>query len=359
MKKNSEIGSEFWENQFLCTPKKVTFDNRKKGFLCGRTALDYIICDAKISTGFTSMLLPSYCCHTMIEPFVRNGIKTRFYPVFVGKNGFEFVLPEPENNEALYLMTYFGFGKLNDYDQEEVNRWKFCILDETHSCFSEYPISYLEWNIKYRYTSYRKWADIRGFAMALKIGDDFQITDTKGRYEEYLKKKNEACIRKKEYMESGEGEKRYFLKLYQEAEELLDIDYTGYSSLEESVSSFATLDIEKVREKRRENGNYLLRELEKIEGVRLPCTSIGEGCPLFIPILVEAHLRDDLKSYLIKNEIYCPVHWPISKDHDLQDKREKDVYEQELSVICDQRYEIMDMKKIVDCISEFFRCERG
>ena len=160
-------------------------------------------------------------------------------------------------------------------------------------------------------------------------------------------------------MESGEGEKRYFLKLYQEAEELLDIDYTGYSSLEESVSSFATLDIEKVREKRRENGNYLLRELEKIEGVRLPCTSIGEGCPLFIPILVEAHLRDDLKSYLIKNEIYCPVHWPISKDHDLQDKREKDVYEQELSVICDQRYEIMDMKKIVDCISEFFRCERG
>ena len=66
-------------------------------------------------------------------------------------------------------------------------------------------------------------------------------------------------------------------------------------------------------------------------------------CPLFVPIIIEQ--RDELKKMLISKGVYCPVHWPISKYHVLTEGTRK-IYEKELSIICDQRYSIEDMKKI-------------
>ena len=65
----NEIGSEFWKEN-----KKYLNENERL-FLSGRTALDAIIKDSKKEHIIKSALLPSYCCHTMIEPFLRNDIK--------------------------------------------------------------------------------------------------------------------------------------------------------------------------------------------------------------------------------------------------------------------------------------------
>ncbi|MCI8747554.1 MAG: hypothetical protein HFH67_06750 [Lachnospiraceae bacterium] len=357
MKNVLEIGSEFWNNQYSSVSRQVLkFGKRKKGFLCGRTALDYIICDAKHTIGFSAVLLPSYCCHTMIEPFVKKGIKVRFYSVVIGKGGLECHLPTPKDDEALYLMTYFGFGQINIYNHQQISQWKFCILDETHSCFSDYIVPYSEWNIKYSYISYRKWADIKGLAIAEKIEDDFQLTFIQKRHTRYFEKKNEACTKKQAYIESGIGEKVSFLELFEEAEELLETDYEGYIFLEEGVKAYEYLDINKVKEKRRENAGYLLERLSEIKEIQLLYSSIDNGCPLFVPILVKNGLRNNLRAYLIDNEIYCPIHWPISEFHSLH-SLEQDIYIQELSIICDQRYSLSDMQRIVDCILGFFECK--
>ena len=61
-----EIGSEFWKYN-----KKYISENEEL-FLSGRTALDAIIKDILSEYRIESALLPSYCCHTMIEPFIRN-----------------------------------------------------------------------------------------------------------------------------------------------------------------------------------------------------------------------------------------------------------------------------------------------
>lgn len=197
-----EIGSEFWTEKCAGAEKlrHVVFGGRSRGFLCGRTALDYIIRDAKQTVGFETVLLPSYCCHTMIEPFVRNGIRIRFYSVSVDKNGIACHFPSPKKEEALYLMPYFGFGMPESY-QLQAKQWKFCILDETHCCFSELPIPYADWNIKYAYASYRKWSDIRGFAAANKISDDFALPYEEKYHKDYLAAKGRACMLKQDYIE--------------------------------------------------------------------------------------------------------------------------------------------------------------
>ena len=61
-----EIGSEF------CNADPV--GRAKKFFISGRTALDYIIRDILNKYDIKSALLPSYCCHTMIEPFLKTQI---------------------------------------------------------------------------------------------------------------------------------------------------------------------------------------------------------------------------------------------------------------------------------------------
>ena len=67
-------------------------------------------------------------------------------------------------------------------------------------------------------------------------------------------------------------------------------------------------------------------------------------CPIFVPILTTN--REAIRKKLIENEIYCPIHWPKPND-----KCESNLYELELSLICDQRYNEADMQRIVDVIN--------
>ena len=145
------------------------------------------------------------------------------------------------------------------------------------------------------------------------------------------------------------------MDLYRKSEEMLDKDYRDYSFLLEGIDVYERLDLEKVKDVRRENGWYLMKELKGISGIRLIYSSLMDDiCPLFVPVLIENGTRDALRKYLIQQGIYCPVHWPLSPYHVLESEEEKELYEKELSLVCDQRYAISDMKKIVQCISDFW-----
>ena len=81
---------------------------------------------------------------------------------------------------------------------------------------------------------------------------------------------------------------------------------------------------------------------------------LGErDCPLFVPILVPGGRRDALRRFLIEQDIYCPVHWPTSSFHRLTEV-ERRVYDEELSLVCDQRYGETDMERVLQAVEEFF-----
>lgn len=354
----SEIGSEFWENPCYEDGQEnpIVFNEQKRGFLCGRTALDHIIRDAKEEYGIRSSLLPSYCCHTMIEPFLRNGIAVRFYSVVATENGLTCILPEPKEQEVLYLMYYFGFKSGIETEKGGINEWDLIILDETHSCFRKGMPEPLNDNVKYRYISYRKWTDIRGFAMAEKVRSNFLLPPPGKQNKDYAQLKEQACLEKKNYIDKEQGNKAEFLQKYQEAENLLEEQYVDFAALEEGIWAYKKLDIEKVREKRRENVAYLIENLQRNNKVQLLFPKLKkEDCPLFMPILVKDGKRDMLRRYLIEKAIYCPTHWPLSEYHQLQSDDERLLYNDELSLVCDQRYGLEEMERIVDSINSFFK----
>lgn len=349
-----EIGSEFWK------PGKQHIGDNETFYLSGRTALDVIVRDAIKTYGITSVLLPSFCCHTMIEPFLINGIKVRFYDVYVADEGVMTAdLPGPIGHEMLYIMKYFGDTDLRyEGAGRDLIGWTTTVEDLTHSCFSISAGRGDDSSVAdYWFTSYRKWFAVAGIAVAGKKNSRLAEA-ARGQIKEYVELRNRAFDLKQQFMDGEPVDKQEFLNRFGEAEELLSEDYRDYGvGCEEVYDLFHFIDqIDDVRSKRRRNAQILIDGLKDIERIKV-FTDFQDvkKCPLFVPVIVEDGKRDVLRKHLISKDIYCPVHWPVSGVHVGLTDRAKEIYEKELSLICDQRYGDEDMERYVQEIKGFLQ----
>lgn len=285
-----EIGGEFWEVE--TGEDNNLFSDNTVWFASGRAALKAIIKDIKAKNRVERVALPSWCCDSMIIPFVDEGIKIIFYPVFFedGK------LKQKINEDAdiIFVRDYFGFS--SDINMKYSD--KIIIRDLTQSVFSK---KYED--ADYYFGSLRKWTGVYTGGFALKKGSwnisvDFPEVD---RYYLYLRKK---AMREKFEYNFGNKESRKFVDVFEE-------------------------------------GEYYLNTVKEIK---------SEDVPLFFPILVRD--RETLRDRFIENEIYCPTHWGVSIYYTLTEKK-RQIYDNEMSFICDQRYSLEDMKIICEIISRW------
>jgi hypothetical protein len=318
----NEIGSEFWEVP-VCKESNSVFSPETRWFLSGRSALQAIIAE----NNFKTAALPSWCCDSMIKPFTDAGVEVHFYaslePI------------EDVSSDVILVMDYFGYSGHSD-----IAGFKGTIIrDVTHSIFSK---SYAD--ADYYFGSLRKWAGFwtGGFVWGIK-------GKAKGENREYVQLRKTAMAEKSKYIQGMTDSKEY-LKVFAQAEELLD--NTGMEAADpRDVELGQYLDIKKIKDQRRKNAQALLKEFADIA---VSPVLNPDDCPLFVPIRVPFGKRDVLRRYLISKEIYCPVHWPVSSYHQLN-KQTRRIYDEELSLVCDQRYTEEDMLRIIASIKEFFK----
>ena len=332
--KHKEIGSEFF-NVDTCDKENNLFNENTKWFISGRAALDFIIKDIKQKNNKAkTALLPSWCCESMIEPFINNGIKVKFYPIVIEKG--ELAKKIKGKADILLSMNYFG------YENDSIKFDGIVIDDLTHCIFNSKKLSG-----DYSFGSLRKWTGIvtGGFAYSKK---PFAIENRESVNNEYVSLKKDAMDKKSLYI-NGESFKKDYFELYSNAENILDKDYES-TGCEEDIYNATHLDVDRIKRVRQENAKTLLKCVKNIAIFK---TIKKNDCPLFVPIIVPNGRRDELKKYLIDKKIYCPTHWPISNYHKIN-KTEQYIYDNELSLVCDQRYSVDDMNKICDCINSFF-----
>lgn len=316
-----EIGSEFHRMPFeeghgLTLPRPGSF------VFSGRTAIEAVLRD--IPDAHTA-LLPSYCCDSMIVPFLDAGIDVSFYKV-----GWDNGLKVEINGLAdIFLWcNYFGFKN----EMPELNGK--VIEDITHSMLSMHPSHPRS---DYLVASLRKWEPINcGGYCSLKM-------DREAPPDEFVRLKSAAMELKKDYLEDSDPKKKpQFLSMFGESNHWLADHYSGLSIDPFSHGFLRSVDVEQQRRIRRENAKALYEGLRNKVQFMFPLEDMD--CPLFIPILLPN--RDEVRAHLTKNEIYCPVHWPKPEGC------ESNIYDLELSLICDQRYSIEDMNRIVSVIQE-------
>ncbi|MCC8107079.1 MAG: hypothetical protein LIO99_13950 [Clostridiales bacterium] len=326
-----EIGSEFYD----LTGERDTFHDEHCSYvLSGRTAIDYIIRDLITENGkVASVYLPDYCCDSMIIPFLKNHISVIFYRTYVGENGFQFLFDPNNQCEVVYLLDYFGYQieELKKISEICKETGKIVIYDATHMLLGRNEILY-----DYAFCSFRKWF-YSNAAVVTKRGK-FCIQPPSKLHEKYCDMRDHAAEMKRDFISGYISDKQGFLSLFASAEELLDKDYECYG-----VKKIPEYDLNHITDRRKKNADVLMKELRNVKGLKLAVNTVNErSCPLFVPVMLDAKIRDMVRKRMIEMKIYCPVHWPVTTYHRGVNNS---IYYQEISLVCDQRYGEDDMRR--------------
>ena len=333
-----EIGSEFW---FESNPQP-TADRDGIYALSGRTAIDLIIQNILATRKVQNVYMPAWGCDSMIAPFVDRGIRVDFYDMrFNGQ--LEYLVEENKQADIFYVNNYFGYE--NTIDVEIIKHFRakgsIIIYDRTHSMLmDDEPIKVLA---DYSFASIRKWMGVIDGAVV----EGLNKKDLKPC--PYLAPKEEAMRMKQAFMAGDDtADKQAFLKLYGEFGHHLADDYRNYAMDDLSYAIYKATDIETMKAQRKANAQYLHEHLN----LQFLSQLTPNACPLFVPVLFSSkEERDRIRKRLIEAEIYCPIHWP--KNQLITSEMEvNQIFDTELSLICDQRYGIPEMQRIIETIQE-------
>ena len=334
---SSEIGSEFWDVPTKPDYQNNIFPDNTSWFLSGRIALREIIKDIKSKINFKNVALPSWCCESMILPFIEEQISVKFYSVHKTDTGIAQNFDEAENCDVILKMDYFGYQSDSNFSFD-----KIVISDITHSILGG-----AEQTSQYTFGSLRKWAGFFTGGFAYSSYPSFNPSATAPNHE-YINLRKEAMNKKRMYIEESNGDKA-FLDNFAAAENYLDKYPQSMGADAIDIQRAKTLDVDFLRSKRRENALVLLSELSNL--AIFPRLNEND-CPLFVPLYICDGKRDDLRKYLIGKQIYCPIHWPLSNLHKVTSLTNS-IYQNEISIVCDQRYTPSDMYRIAEEVKTF------
>lgn len=359
-----EIGSEFWLDRTPTINDEKIPDWLRVGedqclLLSGRTSIDYVLED--ITSNIRNVYMPSYCCESMLQPFLEKNIHVEYYDVvFNNDEGIKYIIDFNKECDVFFATSYFGFSNTTmDFAIDFFSRKNVIVIEDiTHRLLNEQMYNN---NSHYCIASLRKWFSIPSGGIAIKNSGKFSTQQLKSS-EKLVKTKIIAMKQKEKYIRDGMNknelirinDKAQFLKLFSEFNDNLKYNYQKMEIDKLSKGILLTYDIKEIRQKRCENA-YVLYEATKEQKLIKPMFGRNDqvrDCPLYFPIRVNPGIRMRLRKYLIDNEIYCPIHWPIPNQRFLNSKTRK-IYDEELSLICDQRYDINDMKVVIDKIREF------
>ncbi len=344
-----EIGSEFHidsENLEMSLNISNIFDYLKEYntqyFDSGRSALLQLLKQINVK----KIALPEYICESVRNCF--NNMEIVYYTVDHNFNIIWDDLIDICNNsniDTIYLHYFNGYID-ESYDFFKLNKLKEkknlkIIEDTTHSFLSnKHTIG------DYCICSLRKW-----FA----IPDGGVLYSKKKFKKELLKVNNwykikyEAMIKKNNYLKGVYEKKSEFLNIFSKAEDMLDNQKESFRISEISLHILKKVDLKYIMKKRLEN-YIILKQVFEDYGYNLIALKGINQVPLFFTIYVDQ--RDDMRSYLIKNNIYCPIHWPLYNEL----KKRENVVENnmhELSIPIDQRYSKDEMNYIIKIVKKY------
>lgn len=359
-----EIGSYFWlkpedlknrSEQFM-TPE--IFGCKGSDFVwlsTGRSAIALTIqtIERRNPNIKRRVCLPSFTCHTVIEPFLKTGYE--IIPIPVDRDlhiSSEILIKYTEGYHpgVIILHRYFGFDTLDmiDYAIHEIRKKGIIVIEDITQClYSNIP----RLKADYYIGSIRKWCSVPDGAFAVCSSDKFVSKPNKS--DTLLERqKIEASLLKHKYIEEGSGDKTTFLQKYTEAENTITTQNEIYKISPLSYQMQSNLDVDSLSQKRRHNYRLLLNEIKYNRTVTPIFNYIDDNItPLYFPIY--CNNREEFRNNLIRHDIYAPIVWPKSKNLPNVDKMTNYIYDHILCLPIDQRYGHEEMTYIASVIKDY------
>lgn len=314
------------ENRHLESPNVYAYSS-------GRAALYQILKYLRQQKNVDHVLLPDYLCSSVLVPVKELGLDYAFYPINE-KLELEPASFQPlyNNGTAVLLINYFGLQDLSGQIKaiREIDD-KVVIIEDDVQAYYEF-IKPLD-GVDFKFTSLRKTFAVPDGGL-IKTKHHLPKVTTPNTFGQY---KAAAALLKS--MREGNFNDNIYLEMFEKGESLIDDELEcGMSFIAEKLYSY--VDEERVKVRRLNNATYLLEQLNELD--IKPILPLAENhVPLFVPVVLKN--RDAIRKAMFKNEIFCPVHWPLDG---MDIKRGEQMSREELSLIIDQRYGRKEMDEI-------------
>lgn len=313
----------------------------------GRSALYIAIDHILQSGGKKEAWLPIFCCESVIMPFVQHKCKINFYSCGFDLNTFS--PPDITSKSILLFINYFGFcnkSVANWLESIGTSKDFFVIEDNVQATLSK-GFGFIG---DYSLNSFRKVLPVPdGSVLASKAEINYPLDDPD---ESFISRKLVAKLIR-------DFNEPQHISLLASAETDIDTYIRPKSMSWISRYLMNTIHLDDIRSRRRENWRNLLGKLQDIPMIT-PIFHEIEECevPLALPITVNKSVRDPLRSYLINENIFCPIHWKLPKQYyDERFKADFLLSESILSLPIDQRMNESHIQYLIEILDIFFTKE--
>ena len=311
-----EIGGYFE----LELQKKVEYHNEPLKLNSGRNAFKYIL---KVRTP-KKVFIPNYICNSVIEPLEELKINYEFFNI---DENFEIVQDVIlKENEMIFYVNYFALK--SNYIKSLVDKYSDKLIIDNTQAFFEKPLKGID-----TIYSPRKFFGVSdgGYLSTNKFLDEDLEQD-------------ESYASSIQILGRMDKNASTFYDDYQKAEQrLINQPIKQMSKLTQNILS--SIDYEDVIKRRKENFDYLHKELENMNLIKI------ESDLEFVPFVYPLMIKDEsLRQKLIEKKIYIAKYWNEVLDRKNVSDIEKDFVNGILPLPVDQRYDLDDMKKIMKII---------
>ena len=286
----------------------------------GRHSLIYLIEKKKI----TKLYIPYYLCESVYEILEKYRCEYEFYRI--DKDFLPIFDKKLLKNEYLFIVNFYGQLN-NDKILKLKERYENIIVDNTHAFFQE--------SLNKVDTIYncRKWFGVPDGA--------YLFTNINSNEEEL-----EGDFSKERMIHllgRYEGKASDYYSYFQENDKKFKIEKVKQmSKLTQNI--LGAIDYEKIKKIRKENYQFLHNHLKNINKLKLNDIEIPFCYPLYLDNV------EGVRECLAKNKIYIPTLWPNVLRENPEESLEYKYAKNILPIPCDQRYNLGDMKYIIENI---------
>lgn len=352
---NKEIGSIFplSDNDISSVERVIEpfKEDRIYYSLCREAFYDIAV---SLSDTNKRVLIPAYTCQTVITPFEEARWECKYYSI--GKNlriDVEHLSESVEQYHPSLIVTHPYFGM--DLDQAEVavlqrlhDSGVRVLLDLTQCIFSTGDTFFADYVV----ASYRKWFPIPdgGFLMRTELTKN--ILQPEQENNDFTERELAAMYLRGQYFGNGEQRtKDISIRLSKAADKLADTNIRAHKMSQVAYNLLQKEEIISNQQARKDNFIYLFEHISDSTEIRKVCDNLDNltTAPLYFTIYVKD--RTKLQRELAQNAIYAPVIWPVEDSRVIINNEIKYIYNHLLAIPCDQRYDIADMKRVVDVVN--------
>ncbi len=315
-------------------------------FDSGRSALRHFISFFQDADEF---LMPEFICRSVTDCFQRD--KIRFYKL---NHDFSADLESlgsmiNGHTRVLFLMHYFGAVRPRDellrIREFADDNGLIIVEDTTHSIFSESCTIG-----DYQVCSIRKWIPVPSGGVLYSGEDPMRMFDRIDHERSTDNSRTYGMVLKDLFLKTGFDCNEEYRKIFRECEDRLDKQKDIYLLSDLSRYIASCVDVKALKRSRVRNYDLLKTELGK-RGIEPVVKLREDDCPLVFPIKVND--RDDLRSFLMDNRIYCAVHWPFDGEKRNERCFAAECAEKLISLPVDQRYDEKDIIYLVETMDKY------